>query len=66
MYFPRDPLFPLAPIFQSITDAGARERLIANYDHEVTEPEWAIGYRWDIVLTGSKATWMEGEDDDQA
>jgi protocatechuate 3,4-dioxygenase beta subunit len=66
MYFPGDPLFPLDPIFQSIADADARERLVARYDHEVTEPEWAIGYRWDIVLTGSKATWMEGEDDDHA
>ncbi|WP_394769602.1 protocatechuate 3,4-dioxygenase subunit beta [Lacisediminihabitans sp.] len=66
MYFPGDPLFPLDPILQSITDASARERLIAHYDHEVTEPEWAIGYRWDIVLTGSKATWMEGEHDDHA
>lgn len=66
MYFPGDPLFPLDPIFQSITDAGARARLIANYDHEVTEQEWAIGYRWDIVLTGSKATWMEREGDDRA
>lgn len=66
MYFPGDPLFPLDPIFQSIADADARERLIAHYDHDVTEPEWAIGYRWDIVLTGSKATWMEGEHDGQA
>ncbi|GAB3618643.1 protocatechuate 3,4-dioxygenase subunit beta [Okibacterium endophyticum] len=66
MYFPGDPLFPLDPIFQSIADHDARERLIAQYDHDVTVPEIALGYRWDIVLTGSKATWMEGEDDDHA
>lgn len=66
MYFPGDPLFALDPIYQSITDADARERLVATYDHELTRPEWALGYRWDIVLTGSKATWMEREGDDEA
>jgi protocatechuate 3,4-dioxygenase beta subunit len=65
MYFPGDPLFALDPIYQSITDADARERLVAKYDHDLTRPEWALGYRWDIVLTGSKATWMEREGDDE-
>jgi protocatechuate 3,4-dioxygenase beta subunit len=66
MYFPGDPLFALDPIYQSISDQSARDRLVADYDHEVTQPEWAIGYHWDIVLTGSKATWMEAEDADHA
>jgi protocatechuate 3,4-dioxygenase beta subunit len=66
MYFPGDPLFALDPIMQSISDESARGRLVASYDHEVTKPEWALGYRWDIVLTGSKATWMESEDADHA
>ena len=26
--------------------------MIAAYDHEVTEANWALGYRWDIVLRG--------------
>ena len=34
MYFPGDPLFALDPIYQSITDQGARDRLVATYDHE--------------------------------
>jgi protocatechuate 3,4-dioxygenase beta subunit len=25
----------------------------------VTEPEWALGYRWDVVLRGHGATPME-------
>ncbi|GAA5170674.1 protocatechuate 3,4-dioxygenase subunit beta [Pseudonocardia eucalypti] len=50
MYFPGDPLFGLDPIYQSITDPAARELLVARYDHDLTEPEWATGYRWDIVL----------------
>jgi protocatechuate 3,4-dioxygenase beta subunit len=59
MYFPGDPLFPIDPIFQSIVDPKARERLIAAYDHSVTMPEVSTGYRWDIVLTGSHRTWTE-------
>jgi protocatechuate 3,4-dioxygenase beta subunit len=66
MYFPGDPLFGLDPIFQSIVDPAARERLVADYDHDVSVPEWAIGYRWDVVLTGPKSTWMEPEDADHA
>jgi protocatechuate 3,4-dioxygenase beta subunit len=61
MYFPGDPLFPIDPIFQSIVDPKARERLIATYDHSVTVPETSTGYRWDIVLTGSHRTWTESE-----
>jgi protocatechuate 3,4-dioxygenase beta subunit len=65
MYFPGDPLFPLDPILQSISEQSARDRLVATYDHEVTVPEWATGYRWNIVLTGSRATRMEQEGDDR-
>ncbi len=61
MYFPGDPLFPLDPILQSITDQQERDRLVATYDHELTVPELSTGYRWDIVLTGSQRTWMEVE-----
>lgn len=59
MYFPGDPLFDLDPIYQSIVDPKARERLVAAYDHDVTLPEFATGYRWDIVLTGGHRTWTE-------
>ena len=50
MYFPGDPLFDRDPIFQSIRDQKARELLISRFDWETTEPEWALGYRFDIVL----------------
>jgi protocatechuate 3,4-dioxygenase beta subunit len=62
MYFPGDPLFSLDPILQSVTDQQARDRLVAAYDHELTQHEWATGYRWDIVLTGAHATPLEQED----
>jgi protocatechuate 3,4-dioxygenase beta subunit len=62
MYFPGDPLFALDPIYQSITDQRARDRLVATYDHEQSSHEWSMGYRWDIVLTGSHTTPVEQED----
>jgi protocatechuate 3,4-dioxygenase, beta subunit len=61
MYFPGDPLFPLDPIYQSIADPKARQSLVAVYDHDLSSPEWSLGYRWDIVLTGSASTWFEPE-----
>lgn len=65
MYFPGDPLFPLDPIYNSIVDPDARDRLVARFDQSITTPLWALGYSWDIVLTGSKATWFEPEGDDE-
>lgn len=61
MYFPGDPLFPYDPIFQSVRDPRARERLISTFDLSLTQPEWALGYRFDIVLRGREATPMEGQ-----
>ena len=59
MYFPGDPLFAHDPIFQSIPDENARQRLISKLDMDVTQPEWALGYRYDIVLRGREATPFE-------
>lgn len=66
MYFPGDPLFALDPIYQAITDQKARDALLATYDHDLTVPDYSMGYRWDIVLTGSQRTWMEPEDPEEA
>jgi protocatechuate 3,4-dioxygenase, beta subunit len=59
MYFPGDPLFAYDPIFQSVRDAKARERLVCSFDLETTVPEWALAYRFDIVLGGPSETPME-------
>ncbi len=56
MYFPGDPLLSFDPIFQSVADKAARERLIAHYDPRLSEAEWALGYRFDIVLRGPAQT----------
>ena len=55
MYFPGDPLHALDPIMAAVPPA-ARPRMVAAYDHAVTEEEWALGYRFDIVLRGATAT----------
>ncbi len=59
MYFPGDPLLALDPIYQSVTDPKAGSRMVSQFDIETTEPEWALGYRFDIVLRGREATPME-------
>jgi protocatechuate 3,4-dioxygenase beta subunit len=59
MYFPGDPLLDLDPIFQSVRDPRARERLISRFDLETTEPEWALAFRFDIVLRGREPTPLE-------
>jgi protocatechuate 3,4-dioxygenase beta subunit len=64
MYFPDDPLFSQDPIFNSIPDEKARQRMVSRYDHEITQQEWALGYQFDIVLRGSEASVFEEEEDE--
>ena len=59
MYFPGDPLHALDPIFNSIDDQAARERLISTFDIERTQPAYALAYRFDIVLRGHHETLFE-------
>jgi protocatechuate 3,4-dioxygenase, beta subunit len=64
MYFPGDPLFAQDPILNSIPDPRGRERLISILDPLETVPEWALAYRFDIVLRGREATPFEPVDHD--
>jgi protocatechuate 3,4-dioxygenase beta subunit len=59
MYFPGDPLIPFDPIFNCTADEKARSRLISVFDWEATMPEYALGYRFDLILRGREATPME-------
>ncbi|MBV9816973.1 MAG: protocatechuate 3,4-dioxygenase subunit beta [Solirubrobacterales bacterium] len=59
MYFPGDPFFPYDPIFNSVADERARERMIARFSIHDTEPDWAAAYAFDIVLRGPAATIFE-------
>jgi protocatechuate 3,4-dioxygenase beta subunit len=58
MYFPGDPLLALDPIYQSVP-APARERMVSRFDINVTEPEFALGFVFDIVLRGRDETHFE-------
>jgi protocatechuate 3,4-dioxygenase beta subunit len=64
MYFPGDPLLDLDPIFNAIPDPKGRERVMARFDIHETVPEWALAYRFDIVLRGRQATPFETTDDE--
>ncbi len=52
MYFPGDPLFPYDPIFNSLRDPAARERMKASFSIDATQPNWALAYEFDICLRG--------------
>ena len=56
MYFPGDPLLATDSIFNSVPDEAARRRLICDYDSNLSEAEFALGYRFDIVLRGRQST----------
>jgi protocatechuate 3,4-dioxygenase beta subunit len=56
MYFPSDPLFPYDPIFNSIPDEAARQRLISRFSLDHTVGDEMLGYEFDIVLRGRGAT----------
>ncbi|MGN6688191.1 MAG: protocatechuate 3,4-dioxygenase subunit beta [Actinomycetales bacterium] len=64
MYFPDDPLFFQDPILTSVPEA-ARPLLISSYDHTVTAPEWALGFRFDVVLRGRNQTPFEDTEDEE-
>lgn len=60
MYFPGDPLLQYDPIFLG-TPSGARELLISKFDLSITEPDFALGYRFDIFLKGDVVTPFENQ-----
>jgi protocatechuate 3,4-dioxygenase beta subunit len=59
MYFPGDPLLGFDPIFISVPDEKARMRMVAEFSMDDTQPEWALAYRFDIVLRGRARTLFE-------
>jgi protocatechuate 3,4-dioxygenase beta subunit len=61
MYFPGDPLLPFDPIYNCVSDEKAKQRMTSTFDWEATTPEFALGYRYDIVLRGPNGTPMENQ-----
>ncbi|MEY4508856.1 MAG: hypothetical protein RLZZ450_978 [Pseudomonadota bacterium] len=61
MYFPGDPLLEFDPIYQSIPDVKARQKLVSSLDWEHAQPEYALGYRFDLCIRGQLGTpWEQG------
>jgi protocatechuate 3,4-dioxygenase beta subunit len=59
MYFPGDPLFEFDPIFNSVRDEKARQRMVSRFDIHATLPHWALAYEFDIYLRGPGRTPFE-------
>jgi protocatechuate 3,4-dioxygenase beta subunit len=59
MYFPGDVFFPYDPIFNSVRDPEARERMVASFSIHRTVPNWAAAYEFDIFLRGPGQTPFE-------
>jgi protocatechuate 3,4-dioxygenase beta subunit len=59
MFFSGDPLLPFDPIYTSVPDERARARMISEFSMAETQPEWALAYKFDIVLRGRGASVFE-------
>jgi protocatechuate 3,4-dioxygenase beta subunit len=60
MYFPGDPLISIDPIANAVPPK-ARDRMVCRFDIGTTEPAFALGYIFDIVLRGRAATPFEDQ-----
>jgi protocatechuate 3,4-dioxygenase beta subunit len=63
LYFPDDPLIEIDPIANAVP-MPYRQRMVCRFDIATTEPNWALGYLFDIVLKGRDATPFEEGDHD--
>lgn len=63
LYFPDDPLIEIDPIANAVP-MPYRQRMVARFDMDETEPNWALGYRFDVVLKGREQTPFEDDDHD--
>lgn len=59
LYFEGDPLLRHCPIYRSIPDEGARQRLVATLDLDEAVPLDTLAYRFDVVLRGRRQTPIE-------
>ncbi|MCY7371188.1 MAG: protocatechuate 3,4-dioxygenase subunit beta [Polaromonas sp.] len=58
MYFPGDPLFAFDPMYQGVPE-HARHLMVSKFSLNLTEPDFALGYVFDIVLRGPQASRFE-------
>ncbi|WOF43054.1 protocatechuate 3,4-dioxygenase subunit beta [Sphingopyxis indica] len=62
LYFPDDPLIEIDPIANAVP-LPYRQRMVARFDMKTTQPNWALGYSFDVVLRGRDQTPFEGHHD---
>lgn len=62
MYFPDDPLIEIDPIANAVP-MPYRQRMVSRFDMETTVADWALGYRFDVVLKGRAQTPFEDDHD---
>ena len=62
MYFPDDPLIEIDPIANAVP-MPYRQRMVSRFDIATTEPNWALGYLFDVVLRGRDVTPFEDDHD---
>lgn len=60
LYFPDDPLIEIDPIANAVP-VPYRQRMVSRFDINSTVPNWALGYRFDVVLKGRDQTPFEPE-----
>lgn len=60
LYFPDDPLIEIDPIANAVP-MPYRQRLVSRFDIATTVPNWALGYRFDVVLKGREQTPFEDD-----
>ena len=58
LYFPDDPLVEIDPVANAVP-MPYRQRMVARFDIATTEPNWALGYLFDVVLKGRDQTPFE-------
>lgn len=63
MYFPDDPLIEIDPIANAVP-MPYRQRMVSRFDLGTTEPGFALGYLFDVVLKGRDQTPFEDSHDD--
>ena len=63
LYFPDDPLIEIDPIANAVP-LEARSRMVARFDIASTQPNYSLGYLFDIVLRGRNATPFEADPHD--
>jgi protocatechuate 3,4-dioxygenase beta subunit len=60
MYFPGDPLLEFDTIFNTAPE-HSRPAMVASLDRTETRSEWALVYRFDIVIRGRRKTHRQDE-----